>query len=331
MKRKKYGYMIKTINEKFQGYEGFQYSTKIGDRIECTDWNADNRCCGGIFGSIHGLKDFYIQNGAIWMILKYEIGTEVIVEDQKIKVPFCWIESYGTAGEMQSKFQKLTGCAYVYNWAIQTASGMSTQTAGYGSTQTAGSRSTQTASGMSTQTAGDESIQIAGGMSTQNAGDGSNQTAGSRSNQTAGSRSTQTAGYGSTQVAGHLSTQVADYGSNQTAGDGSIQISGHGSTQTAGGMSIQTASGMSTQTAGDGSNQTAGDGSTQTAGDWSKSNINGLKGTVAHVGLVLQSLTFRINNEMFIVTELRKWDGKKYAISAVKTDDGYKMLVEACK
>jgi hypothetical protein len=163
MKNKKYGYMIKTVDKNLQGYGGFQYP-KNG-LVEAPDWTPKPTCNGGIFGLIHDTYHHMISDKPIWMVLKYETESSVVVDNEKIKVPKAWVVSVGSAGEMQSLFEKKTSKPYSYDY--------STQTAVNRSTQTAGNRSTQTAGYESTQTAGYESTQTAGFKSTQTAGDGS--------------------------------------------------------------------------------------------------------------------------------------------------------------
>jgi hypothetical protein len=142
MKNKKYGYMIKTVNEDLQGYGGFQYPKK--GLVEAPDWTPNPTCKGGIFGLIHYTYDHMISDKPIWMVLKYEMESGVVVDNEKIKVPKAWVISVGSAGEMQSLFEKKTSKPYSYDY----------------STQTAGNRSTQTAGNRSTQTAGDGSVSI---------------------------------------------------------------------------------------------------------------------------------------------------------------------------
>jgi len=221
---KKYGYMIKTINKDGTSYNGFKYPLKKGAKVEVKDWNCKPKCGGGIYGLIHETKYHYIENKELWIILKYEKGTEVIIDDEKIKVPYAWVVDWGEAGYIQNLFEKLTGKKYEYDYAIQTAGYNSTQKAGNYSTQTAGYSSTQTAGNYSAQTARNDSIQKAGIYSTQKAGSCSTQTAGDESIQKAGDYSTQTAGDNSTQTAGDNSTQTAGSKSTQRAGNGSISI-----------------------------------------------------------------------------------------------------------
>jgi len=289
---KEYGYMIKSVDISKDGkygigYGGFKYPLKKGAKIVAKDWNKKPTYEGGIFGLIHETEEHYIVNRKLWLILKYEKGTEIIVENSKIKVPYVWIVDWGDAQKIQSIFKELTGKPYEYEFAVQITDGCSTQTAGDGSTQTAGDRSTQTAGICSTQTAGDESTQ----------------TADDRSTQTAGICSTQTAGNGSTQSAGYRSTQTAGNGSTQTAGD------------------------RSTQTAGNGSTQTAGDESTQSAGSGSISIIRGMKGFCKHIGKVLQILVFydyKVNNFIYLTKEIN--DNKKHKLEAAVEENGIWVL-----
>ena len=224
MSNREYDYMIKTINEDGTSFGGFQYPLKKGAKVVASDWNSKPVCGGGIHGLVHYTRNHYIQSNSLWIILKYRKGTEVVVGDEKIKVPYAWVVAWGTAQEIQQKYSELTGKPYVYSYAIQIAGEESTQIAGEESTQIAESWSTQTAGAQSTQTAGYGSTQTAGARSTQTAGYGSTQTAGYGSTQTAGEESTQTAEHESTQTAGARSTQTAGYGSTQTAGDGSVSI-----------------------------------------------------------------------------------------------------------
>ena len=221
MSNREYDYMIKTIDKNGMSFNGFQYPLKKGAKVAVSDWNPEPVCGRGIHGLVHYTREHYIQSNGLWIILKYRKGTEVVIDDGKIKVPYAWVVAWGAAQEIQQKYSELTGKPYIYNYAVQTA--------GYGSTQTAGYRSTQTAGYRSTQTAGYRSTQTAGAWSTQTAGYESTQIAGYRSTQTAESWSTQTAGYESTQTAGHKGTQIAGYGSTQTAGYRSTQIAGNGS------------------------------------------------------------------------------------------------------
>ena len=198
--KKKYDYMIKTLDKNFRGYGGFQYPQKKGALVEAPDWNPAPKCGGGIHGTVAWTEKHYIQKNSIWVILKFIRDEAVVIDDEKIKVPRAWVVDWGTAEEMQRKWEEFTGAKYEFDYAAQTAGYKSTQTAGYWSTQTAGYESTQTAGDESTQTAGDYSTQTAGSKSTQTAGYKSTQTAGYESTQTAGDESTQTAGGGSVSI-----------------------------------------------------------------------------------------------------------------------------------
>jgi len=176
---KKYGYMIKTVNRNMEGYNGFKYPEK--GKVVAPNWDPEPICGGGIHGLIHETKMHYIQKNDIWLVLKYEKGTEVVIENEKIKVPYAWIVFVGTAEDAQKKFEELTEKKYEYDYAVQTAEYESRQKAGDGSIQIvgdfsrqkAGNFSIQTAGAANIQTAGDESTQIAGNFSTQKAGNGS--------------------------------------------------------------------------------------------------------------------------------------------------------------
>ena len=165
--------MIKTISKDGTAYGGFKYPLRKGAIIKAPDWNSEPVCGGGLHGLIHETEDHYIENHGLWIILEYKKGTEVFIDNNKIKVPEAKIIDWGEAGYIQELFAKLTVKQYQYDFAIQTAGNVSTQTAGYRSTQIAGYRSTQIAGNVSTQIAGDISTQIAGDISTQIAGDGS--------------------------------------------------------------------------------------------------------------------------------------------------------------
>jgi len=212
---KKYGYMIKTVDKNMRGYNGFKYPKK--GKVVAPDWDPAPICGGGIHGLIHETEEHYIENNDIWLVLKYEKGTEVVIDNNKIKVPYAWIIFAGTAEEAQKKFKELTGKEYQYDYTIQTA----------------GYKSIQKAENWSTQIAGYKSTQIAGNWSTQKAEYESTQKAGIWSIQKAGNRSIQIGESGSTQIAEFESTQIAEYKSTQTAGCKSIQKAGSKSTQKA--------------------------------------------------------------------------------------------------
>ncbi len=191
----KYGYMIKTVNKNLQGYKGFQYPKK--GLVEAPDWNNEPICGGGIHGLIHETKKHYIEDGNIWMVLKYIRDEEVTIEDEKIKVPRAWVIGYGSAEEMQALFEKKTGKPYTYNYAIRKGNNYSTLKAGNHSTLTAGNHSmleaghhsALTAKNSSTLTAGYNSVLTAGGYSTLKAGNHSTLTAGNHSMLEAGDNS----------------------------------------------------------------------------------------------------------------------------------------------
>ena len=214
--KKKYDYMIKTLDKNFCGYGGFQYPQKKGALVEAPDWDPAPKCGGGIHGTVAWTGKHYIQKNSIWVVLKFVHKEAVVIDNEKVKVPRAWVVDWGTAEEMQRKWERLTGTKYQFDYAVQTA--------GHKSTQITGNESTQIAGNYSTQTAGYESTQIAGYKSTQTAGNESTQTAGDESTQTAGHYSTQTAGNYSTQTAGDYSAQVAGDESTQTAGGGSVSI-----------------------------------------------------------------------------------------------------------
>jgi len=189
---KKYGYMIKTVDKDMRGYNGFKYPKK--GKVVAPDWDATPTCGGGIHGLIHETEEHYIENNDIWLVLKYEKGTEVVICNNRIKVPYAWVVFAGTAEEAQKKFKELTGKEYQYDYAIQTA----------------GCRSTQKAGNWSTQKAENWSTQIAKSGSTQIAGFGSTQTTGYKSIQIAGIKSIQKAGNWSTQKAREGSICIID-------------------------------------------------------------------------------------------------------------------------
>jgi len=208
----KCGYMIKTVDKNLQGYDGFQYPKK--GLVTAPDWNPKPVCGDGLHGLIHETKDHCIKDGDIWMVLKYIKGEEIIIGDNKIKVPRAWVVGYGTAGEMQALFKKRTDKPYVYGYAMKKA--------GDGSILTAGSWSTLTAGSWSTLTAGDGSTLTADNWSTLTAGDGSTLKVGNWSTLTAGNWSILTAGNWSILTAGDGSILTAGDGSTLTAGDGSV-------------------------------------------------------------------------------------------------------------
>lgn len=202
---KKFGYMIKSVklseDGKFGlGFNGFKYPLKKGKKIVAKDWNNNCVSYGGIFGIIHETKKHYIQNKDLWLILKYKIGTEVVVNDEVIKVPYAWIVDCGSRAEIQKKFENLTGKEYEYDFAIQDSKNNKTQIAGYKSVQLSGNFCKQTAGDLSLQTSGDGSLQ------------------------TSGNCSIQKAGFKSIQITGNLSIQIAEPYSLQTAGEGSVSI-----------------------------------------------------------------------------------------------------------
>ena len=188
---KKYGYMIKTVNKdmrefKYQLiYPEFKYPEK--GKVVAPNWDPHPEKGGGIHGLIHETRNHYIESSEIWLILKYEKGTEVTVYDEEIKVPYAWVVFVGTAQEAQKKFKELTGKEYQYGHAIQITEKrncyqkgeeMSFQKAGSESTQVAGNWSIQIGEYYkNTQIVGKESIQIAKDESKQIAEKGSIQIA----------------------------------------------------------------------------------------------------------------------------------------------------------
>ena len=297
---KKYGYMIKTarlVDGKIVSHYNnrFEYPQKKGALVEVKGWNPKPECGGGIHGLIHETRFHYIQEGDIWLILKYLLDEAVEISQEKIKVPRAWVIAWGTAEEIQKKFEELTGKPYQYQYAVQTAGDESVQTAGEGSIQKAEY----------------ESIQIAGYRSTQEAEYGSVQVA--------RGESTQKAGYGSTQKAERRSTQIA--------GNGSVQIAGDESVQTAGEESVQTAGEESTQKAGRRSTQIAGCRSTQIAEDGSISIIRGQEGFCQHEGKVMQILTF-YDGEAGEYVFLHKLitDNKKHYLRAIEENGEWKLI-----
>ena len=103
---KKYGYMIKTVNKNMEGYNGFKYPKR--GKVVALDWNPKPVCGGGIHGLIHETEKHYIEKNDIWLVLKYKKGTEVVIDNEKIKVPYAWVVFAGTAEEAQRKFERLT-------------------------------------------------------------------------------------------------------------------------------------------------------------------------------------------------------------------------------
>jgi len=173
---KRYGYMIKTVFEKrkrLYGYGKFKYPKKKGAKVVALDWNSRDVYYGGIFGLVHHTQGHYINNRECWLILKYEIGTEVVVSDSKIKVPWALVEAWGGAEEMQKKFEELTGKEYAYNYRVAVKGAAVYLKGGNGSILEAEYLSTLKAGAQSTLTAGDVSTLIAGAESSLKAGAGS--------------------------------------------------------------------------------------------------------------------------------------------------------------
>lgn len=221
---KKYGYMIKTVDEmringrwRLVGFNNFIYPRKKGARVVAKDWKIDTNCQGGIFGIIHETRLHHIHNRPWWIILRYELGTEVEICGAKIKVPYAWMVDWDISAEkIQRRFEELTGRPYTYDYAVQNAEQFTEQFAERWSVQVAGFNSSQKGLNYAIQAAGKGSEQSASFRAIQAAATNSSQVATDKATQIAGVKCRQTAGAGS--------LQTACGGSYQSAGDGSVSI-----------------------------------------------------------------------------------------------------------
>lgn len=207
---KKYGYMIKTIEKDGSSHydKKFKYPLKKNALVKVSDWNPKHECGGGIHGLIHETRKHFIQEGELWLVLKYIKKEAVVVDSEVIKVPRAWVIDWGTAEKMQRRFEKLTKKPYTYNYCIKAVGDNSILKAEDDSILKAGNGSTLKAGDINTLQVGDFSAIIAGHNSTLKAGFYSTLKAGDYSSLRAGNYSTLEAGYGSVLEAGDDSTEI---------------------------------------------------------------------------------------------------------------------------
>jgi hypothetical protein len=285
----KFVYMLRTCNADGRSCNGFAWP-KLGP-VECTDWNPDPKCGGGLHGLLWGEGDHRNLNwadDASWQVVRVLSSDVVYIASQgggKWKFPRGVVVFTGFRSDALECLKSFTpakildrayhGNSHTGIGGISTAGDDGTATAGYAGTATAGDdgtatagyRGTATAGNRGTATAGDDGTATAGYAGTATAGNRGTATAGDDGTATAGDDGTATAGYRGTATAGYRGTATAGYAGTATAGNRGTATAGYAGTATAGYAGTATAGNRGTATAGYAGTATAGYAGTATAGD----------------------------------------------------------------
>jgi hypothetical protein len=84
--------VIRTVAPDDTAFGGFQWPSKIGELVECPDWNPAPRCGNGFHGLLDGIGDWGLtwrDEGMVWQVAGVIRAECVAVGEDKVKFPRC--------------------------------------------------------------------------------------------------------------------------------------------------------------------------------------------------------------------------------------------------
>jgi hypothetical protein len=168
-----------------QGHGGFQWPES--GRVECSDWDPEPRCGGGLHGLLWGEGNGELlskDTSARWLVVRALAADVVKIDAQKAKFPRGVVVFCGAREDAVLYLLANGARGHAVAYARVDDAG----------TATAGTRGTATAGDAGTATAGDAGTATAGTRGTATAGDAGTATAGYDGTATAGTHGTATAG-----------------------------------------------------------------------------------------------------------------------------------------